>query len=397
MKLSFVTPRYGEEIVGGAEHAVMMLAENCALYGNVEVDILTTVAGDERTWTPQYKAGTTNVHNINVHRFANEPIDRHAFDDWARSLLEQPQRVTSSQFDQWLIRQGPYSPDLLDAIENCESDALVFHPMLSSPTSHGVFRARKPVVLHPALHDEPLSYMPGYADVLHRADLLAFSMRSEQNLARRLYGGLSNRQSVIGFGIDVPPGMATDANTREKYGIGDCNYAIVIGRVDPGKGADLCFEFFREMKKHIKGIDMLVFVGPQSSSTSVVASNDVILTGAVSEDDKWALLRSARCLISPSVTESFSLVVLEAMKCGVPVVVNGLCGPTCEHIDRSAGATFTNIAEFVAAVSLCSQDSVMRDEIITIAKEYVDTYYSWETLIPRYLQAVETELSLFTS
>ena len=221
MKLTFVTPRAGSEIVGGAEHAIFMLAENCAKYAGIEVEVLSTTSGDERTWSAQYPPGHEVVAGIDVYRYPNEPIEREAFDSWAQSLLESPDRVTSSQFDEWLIKQGPYSPALLDAIENCDSDALVFHPMLSSPTSHGVFRSHRPVVIHPAFHDEPLSRMPGYRNVIQRADLIAFSTRSEQELAGKILGTELKRQSVIGFGVDAPSSFDSNVckSILERYGL----------------------------------------------------------------------------------------------------------------------------------------------------------------------------------
>ncbi len=400
MKLTFVTPRVGDDIVGGAEHAVLMLAENCVKYGDVEVNILSTVAGDERTWSPRYEVGSDVVHGINVHRYVNEAINRIEFDNWARPLLDRPSAVSSELFDKWLIQQGPYSPDLLDAIENCNSDAIVFHPMLSSPTSHGVFRARCPVIIHPAFHDEPLSRMPGYGDVMRRADLIAFSTRYEQQLAQNIIGIELQRQSVLGFGVDSPsePSAAKNQKILLELGLESSRYAIVIGRVDPAKGADMCFELFRNFASSIKGIDKLVFVGPMSPSSIVRESNNVTIAGAVDDETKWALLGHARCLISPSVTESFSLVVLEAMKMGVPVLVNGSCGPTREHVVRSSsGAYFCNSTQFISSLDICSIDSPLRTLMIQRAQKYVDEYYDWETLISRYIGSIEAAISFSTN
>ncbi|HMS25613.1 MAG TPA: glycosyltransferase family 4 protein [Acidimicrobiia bacterium] len=400
MKLTFVTPRAGDDIVGGAEHAIFMLAENCAKYSDIEVQILATTAGDERTWSPRYAQGREVVGGIDVCRYPNEPINRSVFDYWAQPLLENPGRVTPSQFDEWLTKQGPYSPELLDAIENCESDALVFHPMLSSPTSHGVFRTQRPVVIHPAFHDEPLSRMPGYQGVIHRADLIAFSTRYEQQLAGDILGTALQRQSVIGFGVDAPTKVesAASAHVLAQYGLASSRYAIVIGRVDAAKGADLCYDMFNAFNSSLTNIDKLAFVGPVSDSSHVTNSDRVVVAGSVDDETKWALLSQAQCLISPSVTESFSLVVLEAMKVGVPVIVNGLCGPTQEHVSRSlAGTSFTNSAEFVSALNVCSEDSSQRDKMIKRGRNYVNDFYDWENLIGRYREVVEVAVSASTN
>ena len=48
MKYAFISPRYGAEIAGGAEHAARLIAEQ--LSDRHDVDVLTTTARDPLTW-----------------------------------------------------------------------------------------------------------------------------------------------------------------------------------------------------------------------------------------------------------------------------------------------------------------------------------------------------------
>ena len=400
MKLSFVTPRYGKEIVGGAEYAIGQLAAHCLKFGNIEAEILTTTAGDERTWSKKYETGLENVDGIDVRRFTNESIDREAFDSWGTRFNGRMAEMSEDDFQQWLTRQGPYSPELLNAIEECDSDAIVFHPMLSSPASHGIFRAKVPTVLHPALHDEPLSRMSGYKKVVNAASLLCFSTFFEQSLSRELYGSDLIKQSVLGFGIDEPSVILSEvegSNHLASLGLKKNNYAIVLGRVDPGKGSDLVAKFFEEYKAEHDNDLKLVFVGPVSSSSilsnlSFLTKNEdsILVTGAVSEDEKNVLISNSFALINPSVTESFSLVVLEAMKAQVPVIVNAACGPTVEHVERSdSGYIFESYSSFAACLELASEDSKDRDLRIINGYTYVQNNYSWEHIISKYKKLIE--------
>ena len=71
----------------------------------------------------------------------------------------------------------------------------------------------------------------------------------------------------------------------------------------------------------------------------------------VDEADKWDIVRDALVAVSPSALESFSLVVVEAWVDRVPVLVNGACGPTREHCERSGGGLwFTSYPEFEAVL-----------------------------------------------
>ena len=49
MKLAFVTPRYGADVIGGAELGARLLAERLAALDGWSVEILTTCARD--AWT----------------------------------------------------------------------------------------------------------------------------------------------------------------------------------------------------------------------------------------------------------------------------------------------------------------------------------------------------------
>jgi glycosyltransferase involved in cell wall biosynthesis len=405
MKLTFVSPRYGLDIVGGAEFAVRVLAENCVKHGGVEAEVLTTTAGDERTWSAHYPQGEDVLNDVRVQRFSNDPIDRAAFDRWAQDLLANPSLVDAPLFDQWLKKQGPYSPELLDAIECSTGDAMIFHPMLSSPASHGIMKAKVPTILHPALHDEPLARMPGYGNVLSHASLLAFSTRYEQELSARLHNTFSSRQCVIGFGIDPPKHYSEAAIDKvlAKFDLQDQCYVVVLGRVDPGKGSDVVARMWEYAREFIPDTQ-LVFIGPVSESSYVAQLSDeqrnvldIKVTGIVSDAERDVLLSQSRTLITPSITESFSLVLLEAMSMGVPVVVNGMCGPTMEHVALSnSGTSFVDTETFVVGVKLALRDSDLRDEWIHNGQSYVAEKYSWETVVERYLDVVSSVAVAFS-
>jgi glycosyltransferase involved in cell wall biosynthesis len=89
--------------------------------------------------------------------------------------------------------------------------------------------------------------------------------------------------------------------------------------------------------------------------------------------------------------ESFSLVVLEAWVDRVPVMVNGSCGPTREHCERSGGGLwFTSYPEFEAALNRLVADADLRTALGQAGRAYVDRYYEWPVLIARYAEFLTT-------
>jgi glycosyltransferase involved in cell wall biosynthesis len=111
----------------------------------------------------------------------------------------------------------------------------------------------------------------------------------------------------------------------------------------------------------------------------------------VDEADKWDIVRDAMVSVSPSALESFSLVVLEAWVDRVPMLVNGTCGPTREHCERSGGGLwFTSYPEFEAALDRLCGDATLRATLGEAGRAYVDRLYQWPVLVQRYADFLDT-------
>jgi glycosyltransferase involved in cell wall biosynthesis len=129
----------------------------------------------------------------------------------------------------------------------------------------------------------------------------------------------------------------------------------------------------------------MALVGPVS--VDLDPHPDIVVTGVVSESDKWDIVRDALVALSPSALESFSLVVLEAWVDRVPVVVNGTCGPTREHCERSGGGLwFTSYPEFEAVIDRLVNQPELRATLGARGRAYVDRFYQWPVLIERYAE-----------
>ena len=107
---------------------------------------------------------------------------------------------------------------------------------------------------------------------------------------------------------------------RAAFGVEGVPYLVCIGRVDDQKGTGMLWRFFRAYKQRHPGPLRLVFVGQVVDAPE--AAEDIVLTGMVDDDAKWALLRGAQVHVAPSPHESFSLTVIEALTAGIPVLVN---------------------------------------------------------------------------
>ena len=91
MKLAVVTPRYGTEVVGGAEMAARMVATNLTTRTDWDVEVLTTCAHrDYISWKNELPEGLENVHGVPVRRFPvafeRNPVE---FAKWSEKVFTQ--------------------------------------------------------------------------------------------------------------------------------------------------------------------------------------------------------------------------------------------------------------------------------------------------------------------
>lgn len=165
--------------------------------------------------------------------------------------------------------------------------------------------------------------------------LVAVSQNTKNDLVR-LYDLDPGKITVIYEGVDeayfraLPP--AEKERIKKKFKI-DSDFIYYVGSLEPRKnliGAVRSLNYLRSVKPDQFGKIRLVISGGKSwlagplfaEIKKLHLERQVIITGPVSEEDKIALLSTAKLFIFPSWYEGFGLPVLEAMAAGCPVVTS---------------------------------------------------------------------------
>jgi glycosyltransferase involved in cell wall biosynthesis len=388
VKLAFVTPRYGSEVIGGAETAARMLAERMSLRPDWDVEILTSCALDHLTWENTEPAGTTSVNGVTVQRFRTASRRLLEYFELDGKLRVSPTTASLAESRRWVALNGPMCPELVDAVATSDADVIACYPYLFATTVDAIAAARVPTVLHPAAHDEPALYLKAFRQSFRDIDGLVYHTQAERDLMEHVFGIGAKPQIVLGLGVNEPAGDGRRGG--EILGIGDRPYLCYLGRVDEHKGCGMLAEYFAHYKDRHPGDLVLAFVGPVSDKAP--EHPDMVVTGTVSEADKWDILADAQVMVSPSAYESFSLVLLEAWTLDVPVLVNAGCAATMEHCRRSGGGLyFESYRTFEATVDRLVGDAETRARLGRAGRDYTERYYRWPSIIDRYsdfLQAV---------
>lgn len=378
--VTFVVPRYGADVLGGAEQGVRAFATRMAADGWT-VRVITSCARSLVTWEDDYEPGITVEEGVEVLRCR---VRRHRDPDLdslsARVLTAD--EVSLDDALEWIDRQGPDSPDLLDAVEAVTDGVVAPIPYLYQPTVRGILRARVPTVLQAASHPEPPLRLPVFDEVVDRADGLLHGSRAEQDLMlRRFPAAAAKPQVVIGLPIEVDA-PCDPVTARDALGLGDEPYVVYLGRLDRGKGVhDLVARFGAYRSRTGRG--RLVLGGPVIERPPSTPGVEVL--GPVPEEHKYGLLAGADLLVNPSPNESFSIVVPEAFLVGTPVLVNGWCGPLREHCENSGGGLwYTGEADFEVALERLLGDASLRERLAAAGAAYARSMFSWTSVRTRY-------------
>lgn len=370
-KIAMINQRYGLEVNGGSEYYTRLIAEH--LQEQYEIEVLTTKAVDYVTWENYYTESVENINGITVRRFPVEHTrDMRKFGEVYTKLLQNHHR-TAAEEKAWLEEQGPYSPELIQYIEEHadDYDLFVFVTYLYYSTCAGIRKVWDKAVLIPTAHDEPCVYLNIYKDVFTKCKAIVYLTDEERAFVHQQFHNENIPNIVTAVGIDMPQ---VDMS-KQKFT--ESPYIIYVGRIDESKGCNVLFKYFLEYKKRNPGNLKLVLMG--KAVLDIPEHEDIISLGFVSEEEKFAGINNALALILPSHFESLSISVLEALQVETPVIVNGGCDVLKGHCVKSnAGLYYENYWEFEGCLNYILFHEEERSVMAKNGKKYVDNNFTWD-------------------
>jgi glycosyltransferase involved in cell wall biosynthesis len=380
VRIAFIVQRYGVDILGGSEYHCRLIAERMARHH--EVDVLTTCARDYVTWANEYPEGATQVNGVTVRRFASARTrDIESFNRYSDWIFHNAHSHDDEM--EWLERQGPWCPALLEHLaEHARSyDALIFFTYLYAPTVLGLKIAPERSILAPTAHNEPAIRLGIYRDVFGSPAAIAYNTALEKAFLKSHFAIRAAAEQTIGCGVD----LLGDRSTRPRETPGSLPqgpFLLYGGRIDAGKGCAELIDFFGGYREE-GGIADLALMGAQLMPIPSVPW--LRYAGLLSEADRLRALEAATIVVVPSPLESLSLLALEAMAVGTPVLCNGRAEVLVDHCVRSnAGLFYDNRDEFVECTKLLLADRRLRERMGRNGQRYVREHYHWDVIMAKY-------------
>jgi len=382
--LAIVVQRYGADVTGGSESLARVVAERLAEADDVSV--FTSCARDYVTWRNELPPGSQRVNGVEVRRFASEEErELSFFNAFSDTLYDRPH--TDAQELEWLRRQGPNVPSLVEALR-AEKDrfaAILFFTYLYYPTYWGLQAAPERAILVPTTHDEPALRLRIFESVFALPKAFAFLTPPEEALVRGRFAVGARPARVTGIGIDAFEAPDVEA-FKIRYDVRG-PYALYAGRIDAGKGCDAMLAHYDAYRRDNRGAAELLLIGKLAMGEP--RSPGVRYLGYLSEAEKRAAMAGARAIVCPSPFESLSISLLEGMALSTPALVSARSPVLLDHCRRSnAGLFYENEAEFAEALDLMVRDERLRETLGRNGRRYVDANYRWGSVLAKYEELI---------
>jgi glycosyltransferase involved in cell wall biosynthesis len=228
-----------------------------------------------------------------------------------------------------------YSYSLKKYLNNCKEYNLIHaNGLWQYPSYAGAkyaFKNKIPFVIsvHGMLYPEALKissvkkkimFFLFQKSVLKKADILHATCNQEKDFIRAL--GISTPIAVIPNPIEV----VLEKREKKPEIIKRIGF---VGRFAPIKNLEILLDAWSQVGKNLQGFELiLIGDGDKIYKKSLINKakdlgiKNIVFTGFLKGEEKDRMIRSLTCLVLPSKSENFGMVVAEALASSVPVIAS---------------------------------------------------------------------------
>jgi len=189
---------------------------------------------------------------------------------------------------------------------------------------------------------------------------------------------------ILPLGVDLNrfrPGKKLD----DKFRI------LFVGRVTLQKGIKYLLEAYQKLK--LKNAE-LVIVGPVGNELKEWirdARNKINFKMVGFTPNPVPFYQNASIFVLPSVTEGCARVILEAMACGLPVIVTTNTGTICEDGKSGFVIPIRDVETLKEKILFLYENREIREEMGKNAREHILKHYGWEKYVKRLINIYRSD------
>lgn len=227
--------------------------------------------------------------------------------------------------------------------------------------------------------------------LLTQAAAVVFTAEEERALAAY---GRRRPEWVIPNGLDlrVYERLPAAGTFRAAFPALDGPFLLFLGRISRQKGLNLLLPAFKRLAVSRPTL-RLVLAGPdhegyqaemRALAQDLGIADRVLFPGLISGDLKLGAFADADLFVLPSYAENFGGVIIEALACGLPVVISDQVNIHRELSDAGAATVVQcSIDAVTAGIESALADPGYRERIATRGPALVRERYGWDAIVPR--------------
>ena len=222
--------------------------------------------------------------------------------------------------------------------------------------------------------------------ILKRALLIQYVTEDEEDQSHSFLK-LKNKAVVIPSGIDFSEFsmLPEKSELQNKFPfLKGKKIILFLSRINWIKGLDILLDSFKEIAKTRNDLHLLVAGEDLGDGYKEVVKgwvkeggieDMVTFTGLLKGKDKIMAYAGSDIFVLPSYSENFGMVVIEAMACGVPVVISDKVGLSKNVKNYDAGVVVNNKTEdLVKALKTLLNDDELRKTYAEKGKKFAQHY-----------------------
>ncbi len=232
-----------------------------------------------------------------------------------------------------------------------------------------------------------------------RAGLVLADSAATAHDLTHFYGTKPDKIRVVYPGVEITPPDADDigddiARVRQKYALPE-RYFLFIGTLQPRKNIARMVQAFDRFRQRSGDNIGFVLAGKQGwlyDPAWTAGVSGLHLTGYIDDDDKPALYAGAVALIFTTLYEGFGFPVIEAMRCGTPVIASTTS--SLPELVGDAGLLVDpeDVDAIAAAMSRLASDADLR-ETLRLRGYQQAQQFDWSHTARQTLEALITAAS----
>lgn len=211
--------------------------------------------------------------------------------------------------------------------------------------------------------------------------------------------GFRSPCEVLPHGIVMPPRLVDARESlRNLLAVAaDRPVLVFMSRVHPKKGIELLLESAAALREPfelvIVGTGDADYVDGLKRQVAKSLVDHVHWLGFKEGDDKWRVLQGADLFVLPSHSENFGIAVLEAIACGLPVVISDQVALQDEVKKHQLGRVVPlEVKSLIEAISGLLADPAERAAISARAATTAAEHFSWQAAARRLISAYRPHL-----